>query len=108
MSRWWRKPVVLRSSRKFPFRFDEHRGGENNRMMKTKLAIVAGLTAAVLSSGCGVALANPDPPGPDPNAPKCWEPTTDGWAHTELAPCGWTFSSENGWQQLPPPPPPPG
>lgn len=72
-------------------------------MMKTKLAIVAGLAAAVLSSGYGIAVADPDPPGPDPNGPKCWEPTEDGWMHTELVPCGWTYSSANGWQQKVPP-----
>jgi hypothetical protein len=71
-----------------------------------KLMIVAALAAGLLS-GSGVALADPDPaPGPDPNGPKCWTPTDDGWAHTELVPCGWTYSSANGWQQLAPPPAP--
>jgi hypothetical protein len=72
--------------------------------MKMKPMIVAGIAAAVLSGGSGVALADPAPPAPDPNGPKCWEPTPDGWMHTEYVPCGWTYSSADGWQQLPPPP----
>jgi hypothetical protein len=74
--------------------------------MKMKPMIVAGIAAALLSSGSAVAAADPapDPPGPDPNSPKCWQSTEDGWMHTELVPCGWTYSSAGGWQQLPPPP----
>jgi hypothetical protein len=73
--------------------------------MKKKLLIGATVAAALLS-GSGVAVADPDPPGPDPNAPKCFTTTEDGWMHTQLVPCGWTYSSAGGWQQLPPPPAP--
>jgi hypothetical protein len=73
--------------------------------MRMKPMIVAALAAGLLTSGSGVALADPDPPGPDPNAPKCWEPTEDGWMHTEYVPCGWRYSSADGWQQVPSPPP---
>jgi hypothetical protein len=69
-----------------------------------KLLIGAAAAAALLSGG-GIAAADPGPPGPDPNAPKCWEPSQDGWMHTELVPCGWTYSTTDGWQQLPAPPP---
>ncbi|UQX10482.1 hypothetical protein [Candidatus Mycobacterium methanotrophicum] len=74
--------------------------------MKTKLVVVAAFAAAVLVNG-GIAVADPAPPAPspDPNAPKCWTQTDDGWMHTALLPCGWTYSSSQGWQQLPPPPP---
>lgn len=66
--------------------------------------IVGGLTAALLCSGSGIALADPDQPGPDPNAPKCWTTGDSGFAHIEYAPCGWTYSDTDGWQQIPPPP----
>jgi hypothetical protein len=71
--------------------------------MKKKLLIGAAAAAALLSS-TGVAAADPGPPTPGPNTPMCWEPTNDGWMHTEYVPCGWTYSSANGWQQLPSPP----
>ena len=73
--------------------------------MKIKLAIVAALAAGFVS-GSGVALADDPAPAPDPNGPKCYTPTEDGWMHTQLVPCGWTYSQANGWQQLPPPPKP--
>jgi hypothetical protein len=72
--------------------------------MKMKPTIVAGIAAALLSAGSAVAAADPGPPTPDPGTPMCWEPTPDGWAHTQYVPCGWTYSSADGWQQLPPPP----
>ena len=85
---------------KLPLQFDEHRRHEKNRIMKKKLLIGAAVAAALLSGG-GIAAADPAP-APDPNAPKCYEPTEDGWLHTQLVPCGWTYSQANGWQQLPP------
>jgi hypothetical protein len=71
--------------------------------MKTKLTIVA-VVAAALLSGSGVARADDPPAGPDPNGPKCWTPTPDGWMHVELVPCGWMYSDAGGWQRLPPAP----
>ncbi|UQX09815.1 hypothetical protein [Candidatus Mycobacterium methanotrophicum] len=74
--------------------------------MKTKLAIIVAVATAVLS-GSGLAHADDQPDQPDPNAPKCWTPTPDGWLHVEFVPCGWTYSQAGGWQRLPPPPSPP-
>jgi hypothetical protein len=72
--------------------------------MKMKPMIVAGIAAALLSGGAAVAAADPGPPEPGPDTPMCWEPTPDGWMHTQYVPCGWTYSAADGWQQLPPPP----
>jgi hypothetical protein len=72
--------------------------------MKIKLMVAMAFAAAVLFGG-GVAYADPAP-APDPNGPKCWEPTESGWMHTSYLPCGWTYSDANGWQQLPPEPSP--
>jgi hypothetical protein len=74
--------------------------------MKMKPMIVAGIGAALLSVSGGVAAAEPGPPQPDPSTPMCWEPTPDGWMHTEYVPCGWHYDSADGWQQIPPPPGP--
>jgi hypothetical protein len=68
--------------------------------MKMKLMIAAALAAGAVA-GSGIAYADPAP-APDPNGPKCWEPTSSGWLHTESVPCGWTYSDADGWQQLPP------
>ena len=73
--------------------------------MKKKLVIAAALAAAVLS-GTGVALADPAPPAPDPNGPKCWAENDTGYMHWAYTPCGWTYSDSGGWQQVPPPPAP--
>jgi hypothetical protein len=72
--------------------------------MKMKPMIVASIAAALLTGGTAVAAADPGPPQPGPDTPMCWEPTPDGWAHTEYVPCGWTYSAADGWQQLPPAP----
>jgi hypothetical protein len=71
--------------------------------MKMKPMIVAGIAAGLLCSGSAVAAADPGPPQPGPDTPMCWQPTPDGWAHTELVPCGWHYDAANGWQQVPPP-----
>lgn len=85
--------------------FNGRCGRERKVAMKTKLAIVVAVAAAALFGG-GLARADASPPPgqPDPNAPKCWTPTPDGWLHMQLVPCGWTYSDEGGWQRLPPPP----
>lgn len=72
--------------------------------MKMKPMIVAGIAAALLSGGTAVAAADPEqgPPTPGPDTPMCWEPTPDGWSHTEYVPCGWHYDSADGWQQIPP------
>jgi hypothetical protein len=66
--------------------------------MKRKLMIVAACAAtALLSSG----IAHADPaPGPDPNGPKCWVTNADG--HQQLTPCGWAYTDERGWYEVPP------
>jgi hypothetical protein len=74
--------------------------------MKMKPMIVAGIAAALLSGGSGVALADPGPSQPDPNGPKCWGWSDTGYTHWAYTPCGWTYSDEGGWQQEAPPPAP--
>jgi hypothetical protein len=95
---------VLSVTRQLPFRFDEPPGREKNLFMKMKPMIVAALAAGLLSSGAGIAFADP-PPAPDPNGPKCWGSTDSGYMHWGYVPCGWTYSDSGGWQQLPAPPP---
>lgn len=73
--------------------------------MKIKLAIVAALAAGFVS-GSGVALADDPAPAPDPKGPKCWGWNDTGYTHWALTPCGWTYSDDAGWQQVPPPPAP--
>jgi hypothetical protein len=95
------------ATRNRPFRFDEQRGPEKNPIMKMKPMIVAALAAGLLTSGSGVALADPDvPPAPDPKGPKCWGSSDTGYMHWAYLPCGWTYSDTEGWQQIPPPPAP--
>lgn len=72
--------------------------------MKKKLLIGAAVAAALLSGG-GIAAADPAP-APDPKGPKCWGENDTGYMHWAYTPCGWTYSDENGWQQVPPPPAP--
>ena len=72
--------------------------------MKKKLVIAAAVAAALLSSS-GVALADPAP-APDPKGPKCWGWNDTGYTHWAYTPCGWTYSDDAGWQQVPPPPTP--
>jgi hypothetical protein len=74
--------------------------------MKMKPMIVAGIAAGLLSISSAVALADPAAPGPDPKGPKCWGWSDTGYTHWALTPCGWTYSDEDGWQQVPPPPAP--
>jgi hypothetical protein len=90
------------------FRFNLTNNARPKRIvyMKMKPMIVAGIAAALLSGGSGVALADPGPSQPDPNGPKCWGWSDTGYTHWALTPCGWTYSDEDGWQQGPPPPAP--
>lgn len=73
--------------------------------MKMKPMIVAGIAAALLSGGGGVALADPaGPPAPPPGQPNmnlCWGPTDSGYMHWGYLPCGWTYSDTEGWQPRP-------
>jgi hypothetical protein len=62
-----------------------------------KLMMVAACAAAVLI-GSGVAHADPAP-APEPNGPKCWVWAKDG--HLQLTPCGWAYTDEAGWYQVP-------
>jgi hypothetical protein len=74
--------------------------------MKMKPMILAGIAAALLSGGSGVAAADPGPTQPDPNGPKCWGWSDTGYTHWAYTPCGWTYSDAGGWQQEAPPPAP--
>jgi hypothetical protein len=68
--------------------------------MKKMLMIIAACAATALP-GAGLAYADPAPgaPGPEPNGPKCWVQADDG--HTQLTPCGWAYSEQSGWYQVP-------
>jgi hypothetical protein len=66
--------------------------------MKKKMLVAACAATALL--GSGIAHADPTPaPAPDPNGPKCW--TTNDAGHQELTPCGWAYSDEKGWYEVP-------
>jgi hypothetical protein len=72
---------------------------ERDCQMTRKMMIVAACAATALL-GSGIARADPEPaPAPDPNGPKCW--VTSDAGKQQLTPCGWAYTEERGWYQVP-------